>query len=438
MRECDCAYCKNEKGFAFPPELLERIASGDVVIFAGAGISTENRAHCKTTLYEEIKHELAEERDLDFPSLMDAYCAQPDGRIKLIQKIKKRVDYFSSFRGFRVPMTRFHRAILPLYMITDIITTNWDNYFEEESGFTPFVYDQDIALLEGSRRRVIKIHGSLTNFGSIVATTSDYSSTFRRLTKGPLGAYVKNILSSKTIIYTGYSLRDSNYLRIAKTIAQMMGPFRRQSYFVSPNIDRDYLESTNLNIIPIETDGSFFFEQFRLHHKSSHQCIIDDSAFDDCHDLLLATNDLHHETADRYLSSRRPLLILALAYQDGLQDALMRIKDQRRSGEYYNAHHLHNLVRGYEMRVRQYRKESNHWDACYCRGYQNGLIYLLAGGGDVYPPPVELLFDKAIDTVPKAMRFPRNKLPKRVQTELSRLSKRVGQGPLIPEHIPYA
>lgn len=437
LHECECAYCKNEKDFTFPRELLERISDGNVVIFAGAGISTENPAHCNTTFYTEIKHQLDEKRDLDFPSLMDEYCKQVDGRIKLVHSIKKRIEYFSSFRGFRVPMTRFHRALLPLYMITDVITTNWDDFFEREAGFTPFVYDQDIVLLEGSRRRVIKIHGSVTNFGSIVATTDDYRRAFSRLTKGPLGAYLKSILSSKTIIYIGYSLRDKNYLKIAQVISSMMGKYGRQSYFVSPNVDRSHLQKTKLNIIPIETDGAFFLEQFRAHHNSRHECIIDESAFDDCHSLLLSLNDLHLETADKYQSTGRPLLILALSYQDGLQDALMRIKDQRSSGEYYNAHHVHNLISGYETRIKDYKKNRNYWDACYCRGYQNGLIYLAAGGGDVYPPSVELLFDTKIDTVAKAARFSTKKLPKPIQIQLERLSKRVGRGQLIPEHIPY-
>jgi hypothetical protein len=52
--ECACAICCNEKDFDFPEHLLDKIASGDVVIFAGAGISTENRSYCQSTLYEQI------------------------------------------------------------------------------------------------------------------------------------------------------------------------------------------------------------------------------------------------------------------------------------------------------------------------------------------------------------------------------------------------
>ncbi|WP_271623767.1 hypothetical protein [Bradyrhizobium sp. CCBAU 11430] len=50
--ECVCATCASEKDFDFPEHLLDKITSGDVVVFAGAGISTENRAHCKSPLKE--------------------------------------------------------------------------------------------------------------------------------------------------------------------------------------------------------------------------------------------------------------------------------------------------------------------------------------------------------------------------------------------------
>ena len=176
--DCVCALCRNDKEFAFPEHLLDKIASGEVVLFVGAGISTENKKHCQSTLYEEIHADLKSPGNLSFPELMDAYCAQPDGRIKLLEKIKHRFDYFLSFDDFIRPMTRFHRAISPLYMIKDVITTNWDDFFERECRFDAFVYDSDLAFWDAAKRRLMKIHGSITNFGSIVATTSDYNQSF--------------------------------------------------------------------------------------------------------------------------------------------------------------------------------------------------------------------------------------------------------------------
>ena len=102
-------------------------------------------------------------------------------------------------------MTRFHRAIAPLYAIMDPVTTNGTS-LRRECDFDAFVNDGDMALWEASDRRIMKIHGSIRNPGSIVATEQDYNKAFRRLNSGPMGAQLKTLLTNKTFIYTGDSL----------------------------------------------------------------------------------------------------------------------------------------------------------------------------------------------------------------------------------------
>lgn len=415
------------------------MASGNAVIFAGAGISTENPVNSQSTFYEEITHELKADGDISFPDLMTLFCQQPDGRIKLVEKIKKRIEYFRSFRGFYAPMTAFHRALRPLFMLEDVITTNWDDFFEAEAGYQPFVYDQDFAFIGSTPKKVVKIHGSISNFGSIVATASDYRKSLSRLNSGPLGAYLKHTISTKTIVYVGYSLRDANYLNIARSISRNMGEFGRTCYFVSPQIDKSHLESTSLNLVPLETDGAHFLEEFRriYRDRGNVPAILDDKNFDACDELLHNINSLHLDTANEFQARPNPALILALSYQDGLQDALMRIKDLRYSGEYYNGERVHNLVHGYDDKVRKYKREKNLWDACYCRGYMNGMIFLLSGGDRGYPPPVEVIFDANVDTVAKLRRLPKRRLPAYAKKQLDRIFERCGKGALVPEHMPY-
>jgi hypothetical protein len=218
-----------------------------------------------------------------------------------------------------------------------------------------------------------------------------------------------------------------------------MGEFGRTCYFVSPRIDRDYLKITNLNLIPIETDGTYFLEEFRrlYFEKRISPKIIPEYNFDKCHDLLHYVNDIHTQTADDFQANPKPSLILALSYQDGLQDALMRIKDLRCSGEYYDSDRVHSLVHAYEDKARNYRKQKNLWDACYCKGYMNGMLFLLSGGDFGYPPSVEVVFDPKIDTVAKLKRLANRKIPLYAKKQLDRIFMRCGQGTLIPEHMPY-
>lgn len=201
---CKCPFCGNIKSFTTPEHLLEKIKNREVVIFAGAGISTENKLHCQHTFYEQIQSELETNKNQTFPQLMSEYCALPDGRLRLLQKIKDRFEYFISFDDFYRPMTRFHKAVSALFMIEDIITTNWDDFFERECSIDAFVHDGDVAFWRASPRRLMKIYGSITNLGSIVATEEDYQKSFKRLNDGPLGAQLKSLIATKTIIYVGY------------------------------------------------------------------------------------------------------------------------------------------------------------------------------------------------------------------------------------------
>jgi NAD-dependent SIR2 family protein deacetylase len=437
----DCPHCQDEKEFTPPPHLLERIGAGEVVLFAGAGISTENKNHCNSTFYEEILAELGLSDKLPFPELMSKYCALPDGRIKLIEKIKRRFEYFMSFGDFYYQMTRFHRAISPLYMIKDIVTTNWDDFFERKCMVDAFVHDSDLAFWDATPRRVMKIHGSVTNLGSIVATSEDYQASFKRLNDGPLGAHLKSLIARKTVLYTGYSLSDENYLRLLRNIANMMGDNVRQSYFIAPSIDPNMLANSPVPMIPIETGGAYFFERVRA-RLSESAGIIRDDAFQSCSDFLGHAIEEHNKTAGAYLRTSHPLLVFALSYQDGLIHALKRITKRRKSGEYHSPAGLHGRACKYEFRYNELLHRRDYWNAAYARGYQYGLMLLVAANDHdrcATPPLFEFPFDVRVSSLKSALRFSPKKLPKYVAAQVKRIHRRfpgLGEN-LIPDHTPY-
>jgi NAD-dependent SIR2 family protein deacetylase len=439
--DCGCAQCGNDRDFALPEHLLDKIRDGEIVLFAGAGISTENKDHCSTTFYEDVRTELGIAEELSFPALMDAYCTQPDGRIKLIEKIKSRFDYFRSFDDFYLQMTRFHRAISPLYMIRDIVTTNWDDFFERVCGIDAFVYDGDMAFWDTSPRRLMKIHGSISNFGSIVATSDDYRNSFNRLNDGPLGGQLKSLIAKKTVIYVGYSLSDENYLRILLNIAKMMGRTTRQSYFISPYIDQSKLSSAPIPLTGIETDGAYFFETVKKRLIEEH-CVVPDGAFESCDSFLYRVAIAHEKTADAFLRTHHPLLPFALSYQDGLIHALQRIARQRKTGEYHAPFMVHSRVHGYDRKLSRYLEKSDFWNASYALGYQAGLLLLLVST-DVEPPATPPLFDFPFRanarSLTAVLRLPKSRVPKRVSSQFRKMMRGnpgLSAG-LIPDHTPY-
>jgi NAD-dependent SIR2 family protein deacetylase len=134
------------KPFLLPKEILDAAVKKQLVIFAGAGVSTEGRRVFPTTLYDEIKRDLGMQgsTSISFPALVSEFCRK-FGRRALVQKIKHRFDYMKMFPEVYRWATRFHKELSTVPYIQDILTTNWDDLFERECDAMPVVTPQDFA-----------------------------------------------------------------------------------------------------------------------------------------------------------------------------------------------------------------------------------------------------------------------------------------------------
>jgi NAD-dependent SIR2 family protein deacetylase len=205
---------------------------GKIVLFAGAGISTEAKGVMPNTFYNGIKHVLGDtDPNRSFPDVMQEFCSTPSGKIGLIQRIKDHFDYAYDHLSIYQNATRFHRELSTFFPIDTIVTTNWDIYFEDICAATPFIEDRDISLWEVADRKVLKLHGSIANFGSIVATKSDYDLCKIRMENGVLGAHLKSLLATRSTVFVGYSLRDDDFLQIYESVRGGLNDFHRQAYF---------------------------------------------------------------------------------------------------------------------------------------------------------------------------------------------------------------
>jgi NAD-dependent SIR2 family protein deacetylase len=375
---CGCEICALKIDFELDDHLLGEIESKNCVVFAGAGVSTETGGAHPDTLYQTLKHETAIDHDMEFWELVDAFEMRPNGRQKLVQLIKDRFSYIDAFRDLHWRATRFHRALGNAPYFQTIITTNWDRYFEDVIGATPFVYDSDIPFWQNAARSVIKIHGSIDNYSSIVASTADYANCEARLREGALGAVVKQIFSTKTCVFFGYSARDSDFRQIFDTIKQGLGQFARSHYLVSPYIsDQEAFElKDSLGIIAIRTDATHFVEIIKS-HMNSKLCFSREESFDKIAVILNSFRDLHIKFTGSFHPKRNPHLIFAAAYQDGVIHAFERILDRAMMGDFANLHDVQMRISNYEKKISGYRKCKNYWDLAYFSGYQNGLMQFL-------------------------------------------------------------
>ena len=217
-----------------PKEIIEASIKGDLVLFCGAGVSTESRAVLPWSFYQSVQEELElTDSTLSFSELMQEYCKLPNGRKKLLRKIRERFNYIDSFPELQRQATSFHRELSQIHSIKTIITTNWDTYFEDYCGAIPITIPDDFVFWDNNVRCVLKIHGSIQNLSSIVATKEDYKKRLSELQNGIMGATLKTILATKTVVFIGFSFGDEDFEQIIQYLRTEMGELYPHIYVVT-------------------------------------------------------------------------------------------------------------------------------------------------------------------------------------------------------------
>lgn len=378
--DCECAICKNNKPFDLPKEIIEAAINGNLVLFCGAGISTEGKTVLPFSFYTSIKDELGITDDsISFSHLMQQYCDMPNGRRKLLKKIRDRFKYIHSFPELERRAMAFHRELAEIYPIRTIITTNWDTYFEDCCGAIPIIIPEDFAFWDDNSRCVLKIHGSIQNLSSIIATTDDYNKRFKELQNGVIGATLKAILATKTVVFIGFSFGDEDFAQIINYIRDEMGDIYPHVYIVTLDetlkVRLDYKNSTF-----IVTSGTFFLHKLKL--ALIDKCVIKNYSIYPLIDTVLGELEKLHEKVSRINLIEYPCAIYTLSYQDGVIHAFERFLQNYQTGEYNQPGRSGGIAKKYEEWIETYHEAGNYWDEAYYEGYVNGLVLVEACEND--------------------------------------------------------
>ncbi len=229
-----CAVCGLNHPFDMPEDLVTAALENKVVIFAGAGISSESPRVYESTFAQRIAAELGETAALNFPQLMTRYV-QRYGRVQLLRRIRARFDYMQEFPDLLRMATLFHHELATAFFLDQIITTNWDTYFEDYAAATPIVIPDDYAFWDLEGRKVFKLHGSMHNLSTLVATEHDYDDCYRRLRGGIIGASLRHLLATKQVVFIGYSFGDPDLNRILRFLRRELADVLPRSYLVTPH-----------------------------------------------------------------------------------------------------------------------------------------------------------------------------------------------------------
>jgi NAD-dependent SIR2 family protein deacetylase len=377
QKNCDCYFCKSNHDFELYQDIIDATKNNNLVIFAGAGVSTESKTVYNKTLYQEIREQLKITEDISFSALMSKFCEQPNGRVKLMQLIKKRLDYVNSFPELENRASSFHRELASIYQINEIITTNWDDLFEKKCGAIPIVTSKDFAFWNFPGRKVLKIHGSINNYGSIIATTEDYEECYKKLTTELIGSMLKTMLATKCVVFIGYSFGDEDFSMIHNALIEEMQDVMPHAYVVT--VDTNAVEKfKGMNITPIVTDATFFISSLKK-HLIQENLIVPDDKFSDILPVLLKVKEEHNILSNSFNLKESPELIYPLCYQDGLMHSFERILSMRHTGEYSNPDKVKEIIHNYDDHFKPEKLVRGLFhDVAYIEGYVNGLVYFLS------------------------------------------------------------
>jgi hypothetical protein len=245
---------------SFPRPFLQDLVNNRCLPIIGAGFSknAEIPKNKKMLDWDELGKAIAQDiQDYKYTNAIDAISAfcHEYSRTNLVEKLSEILLVSSVKPG------KTHKAFCELQF--DIVcTTNLEFLLEQGYGLIPKycrpIIDEDQLSLSNSNDgiTILKLHGDLHHPNRLVVTEEDYD---RFLNKNPLFAtYLANLLITRTPLFIGYSLDDTDFRQIWQVIKDRLGNLRRQAYVLkvdcSPHekarFERRGIKVINLNGSP--------------------------------------------------------------------------------------------------------------------------------------------------------------------------------------------
>lgn len=248
--------------------LFELISNEDVILFAGAGLSLYAGYPSGNGLKEIFYNRLTttEQDNIDKNSSLSTMTEE-------IYDLKSSRNFLISILKeiYLKPETSLetHLKIARIPHFKTIITTNYDCLFEKafKDKCEVILDNSHIPYIDKNKTQIYKIHGDLSRNEKIILKTSDYNNFFVNDNESDLyWTMIKEKLATKSILFIGYSLEDSNINILFQKILNVLGDNIKESFFISPTISetkKNQLIRKGINYI--SSTGEEIFEELLNH-----------------------------------------------------------------------------------------------------------------------------------------------------------------------------
>ena len=208
----------------FPEPLRSVLRDGELVVFAGAGVSMGSPACLPdfTTLADSIAKGSSETR-LDAET-DDAFLGRLHKSGVHVHERAARLLQTNSYGDPPRP-TGLHRDLMRLYPQPDkirVVTTNFDLLFEAAARDLfvgqPDLFRAPALPLGRAFNGIVHVHGSLDRPSSMVLTDADFGRAY--LTDGWASRFLVELFRSTTVMFIGYSHDDTVMKYLARALPE--------------------------------------------------------------------------------------------------------------------------------------------------------------------------------------------------------------------------
>lgn len=247
-------------------QLISSFKQGNVILFAGAGVSMNLNLPSWSQLIDKI----AEELDYDpaiYRTFGDYLALAEYYRIKKgsIGPLRSWMDRSWHSPDIDVSSSKVHelivRAGFPI-----IYTTNYDRWLEfafdhYKKPYTKIASVSDLVKIKNSSTQIVKFHGDFDDDKSIVLDETSY---FERLEfETPLDIKLRSDVLGKSVLFIGYGLTDINIRLLFYKLTKMWktnssNGAQPRSYIFMPRpnpVQETILDQWGITMITSEIDS---------------------------------------------------------------------------------------------------------------------------------------------------------------------------------------
>lgn len=222
--------------------IFQLIRSGETVLFIGSGCSIKAGFPSGTKLSKILYDKLTpnEQKRISPEALL------PDMATYFV-KVRSRQDLISVITEVfsrKAEPSPFHELLASIPCWKDIITTNYDSLIETYLGQDKcdvIRCNADCAYMVSKKKHLLKIHGDIIHKDDIVLTREDYKAN--RFASGSkndaLWGITQTLMTTRNIIFMGYSIGDPNIDDILERIENSLGKNKRKMYLVAPGWEEE-------------------------------------------------------------------------------------------------------------------------------------------------------------------------------------------------------